>query len=521
MKHTLFVLAVWLMSAPDSYSQTNKMDDYIVKDASLASARRSAASIPSKPTGYMVSGDPATIAKPTVPQKLQSIIGHTQNLKNTTQVLKANTDAIEANTKALMANTEALAANMKASQNNKHMRSEQMHQATPVPPAPKVPVYSPAVLAHKSAVKPAAPTPVVMAAMPKAPATVAVVAMPKAPLPVAIAAVPKAPAKPQPAPVAKEMPKPAAPVVPIAKVPMKPIELPAGNPRVISTMPVAAAPVKAAKPSAMTENNRTFSTMAMAGNVRVVPTVANKDLPNPAAAKSTTPVEVKGNPMTAMSMVAGTVPSGKPVAAPIMPPAAPKPSAMTKPAIATATAVKMTDIVRNSKSVKITDLVQLPLMDKMYDCKISNPKYYPYASKYGLKHGDMITTQGYLQVVATEDSGKVSESYLLQLTVNTTKGDTCFMVRIPAEQLAKFGGKESLDNSKKFVRELVKGRIPCTGGNIIRKPVYVSVTGQLSYVGSRAANMRKEMVAAQGKRDMNSYTPWEINASNVAFATAQ
>jgi hypothetical protein len=474
------------------------MDDYLVKGASLASARRpeTQVNVPSKSQGYMASADQAaSLSKPTIPQKLQSIIGHTQNLKNTTQVLRANTEALEANTKALLANTEALQTNVRAAQTNKHARAEQMHQGTPVPPAPKVPVYSPSALASKPAAA--------------------------AKVPVAAVA-PKMQLKPQPAPMPKEMLKPQMPMVSaLAKTPIKPVEPAAENGRMVSTMPLAAAPVKTTRPAVIpVENGRTISTMPVANTVRIVPTVetANKPVAKPA--------DMNRNAMTAMSMVAAA-PSkpatvAKPTAVTTMP--LPKPAQLpvaSQPKAPVAQPVKMSDVVKYSKTAKLNDLMQLPLMDKMYDCKISNPKYYPVAAKTGLKHGDVVTTQGYVQVVATEDSGKVNESYYLQLTVNTEKGDSCFIVKVPSEQVASMGGKESADHAKKTVREMVKGRVPCTGGNIIRKPVYVTVTGQLAYNGTHAATMRSAKVAYQGKRDMNSYTAWEINASNVTFATPQ
>src|SRR4051794_4936627 len=42
MKHTLIFLAAWFMSAPDAFCQTNKADEFLLRDRGWASVERHA-----------------------------------------------------------------------------------------------------------------------------------------------------------------------------------------------------------------------------------------------------------------------------------------------------------------------------------------------------------------------------------------------------------------------------------------------------------------------------------------------
>jgi len=174
---------------------------------------------------------------------------------------------------------------------------------------------------------------------------------------------------------------------------------------------------------------------------------------------------------------------------------------------------------KEGRNVKLIALTQLPLVDQMYDYKRHDSKRFPIAFRSGLKEGDAVTTEGYLHVVATEDSGKQNETYCLQITVRSQYGDSCFIVKIPSSDLSGMKMSASAINAKRFIRDqLVKGKAPSVGGNIVRKPVYVSVTGELAYDDVYAGAIRGRNHVYPGKRGMHSYTAWQMSqVSRIEF----
>jgi hypothetical protein len=500
MKHSLLFLTVYLMSSTQySFCQTNKLDELAVKGASLVSSKLPAAvnnmqaNEPAKPHGVMAKADMGTNAV-TKPQyngsKTPSIASHTQLLQRTTETLETNTDALVANTRALQANTEAMQANIRAAQTNANYRMHQRQQAdiNAALPTKTVPVYSPAVMVKNNAQTAApAPQPARTAVKPMTlAATLPRPATKPLPAPGTLlrevkpqSIVTKAPVKPAPAmsvavvapkaPVVKPAPAPAIRVAVVApKAPVKPAA-PAAEVRTISTMPVAAAPAKPAvkAPVARVENGRLVSTMPMP------------------------------EPMHKAQDQNNTLPLQARIANP-----------------------SIKAMQRTPGSISLNYLMRMPMLDASYEVANGTAKPVAVASRSGLKEGDMITTQGYLRVIATEDSGKANEAYVLQIAAHINGVDSCFVVKIPSNQSGAMTTKETADNAKKFIKEnLVKGKVPCSGGNLMRNPVYVSITGKLAYNTGRAKVMRNMKDGNKVKRDMSAYTPWEIHSiRNIEFS---
>ncbi|MES2703412.1 MAG: hypothetical protein V4649_12275 [Bacteroidota bacterium] len=463
MKRTLFIIALWLISSPESFSQTSSnLNNYLAKDVSMTSAKRLSmpAAMAVEPKAPSATAKPETVApKPqgTPATKQPSVADHTQNVKSATSVIQANTDAIVANTRALQANTEAMQANLRAGSNNKHLRVEQIQQnialakaaAQPQPPVPPIvePAKAQPVPAAWVAAKPAAAAPVVK---PQPAPAVAAVKFP-APMPATTAQ------------QAMKLPMPVA-VLPPAMPAEKKTAMGGGETyRTVATMPAAP------KSSPVNEYGETY---------RMISTM-------PLSASAAKPVASVENKRVVMAM----------------------PETLPQYRTVTVSPVTKHDAPRSNRVIGIYDVMQMPLAD----AKMNDPKT-PVAARYGLKDGDVVTTQGYLQVIATEDSAKSTEAYYLQLTLSSGKSDSCLIVKIPTSHFAN-------ERNAMFIKELVKGRIPCAGGNTLRKPVYVSVTGKLTYNASRASAMRGAKPAFQGKRDMHSYTPWEISSvSNIEYA---
>src|SRR4051812_17350249 len=59
---------------------------------------------------------------------------------------------------------------------------------------------------------------------------------------------------------------------------------------------------------------------------------------------------------------------------------------------------------KKPKHVKLSDLLQLPLLDAQYSTNAYDNKLVPEKQDGNIKEGDIITTEGYLRLVALEKS---------------------------------------------------------------------------------------------------------------------
>jgi hypothetical protein len=140
----------------------------------------------------------------------------------------------------------------------------------------------------------------------------------------------------------------------------------------------------------------------------------------------------------------------------------------------------------------------------------------------GLKEGDLITTKGWMKLVAFEHSGPDGD-YHIQLRTDSTWGDTCFIIEIPYEDFIENDAalKDSCRNAREFVRERILENVnkePSTKGNVIGK-AYVRVTGAL-FFDSHHINANP-LRGKKGKmtEPMKSYTCWELHpVTHIEFA---
>ena len=180
------------------------------------------------------------------------------------------------------------------------------------------------------------------------------------------------------------------------------------------------------------------------------------------------------------------------------------------------------NISSTRKTVTLKNLLALPLLDEKYSGDSYDDKLIPVQQNGNLKEGDLITTSGYLQLVALErDSKKHRDGdYHIQLTLYPEWGDSCFIVEIPyAEFVNNKALKDSCNHARKFINEkILKGKSP-GNGNVMNRGVYVKVTGQLFYDAIHASQMRNpdpNKRAYRGKKGkmpmpMHSYTAWELH----------
>jgi hypothetical protein len=185
-----------------------------------------------------------------------------------------------------------------------------------------------------------------------------------------------------------------------------------------------------------------------------------------------------------------------------------------------------------AKAVSLKDLIILPLVDKEYSSDAYSEILIP--EKAGaFKEGDIISTKGYLHLVALENSSTDHRDgdYHIQLTLSPEWGDSCFIVEIPYEEFVSNPELQSLcKKNRNFIKKKLlknENKEPSTRGNIMEHPVYVKVTGQLFYDAIHAGQMRNPDPAKRkyrGKKGgsetpMHSYTAWEIHpVTKIEFA---
>jgi len=138
-----------------------------------------------------------------------------------------------------------------------------------------------------------------------------------------------------------------------------------------------------------------------------------------------------------------------------------------------------------------------------------------YEGKY-YKEGDIITTYGYIHLVALEkDEKKTDGDFHIQILPGKEWADSCLIIEVPYPDFVKGNGelKDSVSKARKFINDIVlKGHDLETKGKAITPAIYVKITGQLFFDGIHFNNG-----TLRGKHDkltnrsMHSYTCWEIH----------
>jgi hypothetical protein len=129
-----------------------------------------------------------------------------------------------------------------------------------------------------------------------------------------------------------------------------------------------------------------------------------------------------------------------------------------------------------------------------------------FSNSLDLKEGDIISTSGWLHLVAAEDDG----DYHIQISASPTDGNNCLIVEVPRDE-AQFVTSPQVRQLSGAVREFVRtqvlqGQEPPVGGvSVVSPAVYVKVTGQLFYDDAHVGD------PPRGKKGMKAKTLWEIH----------
>ena len=181
--------------------------------------------------------------------------------------------------------------------------------------------------------------------------------------------------------------------------------------------------------------------------------------------------------------------------------------------------VVKTSVPAHSKrrNVPLSELIVLPNPIEAEDAQFETSRIPTTVGARGLREGDIVTTKGWVHLVALEDDAKTHRDgdYHIQIRTTNEWADTCLVIEIPYSQFVsdKTLAKEC-DAARQFVRErLLNGNEPGQGGNKLQHAAYVTVKGQLFFDAPHLNGKPR------GRRNMKSYTPWEIHpVISITFA---
>jgi hypothetical protein len=134
-----------------------------------------------------------------------------------------------------------------------------------------------------------------------------------------------------------------------------------------------------------------------------------------------------------------------------------------------------------------------------------------------LKEGDIITTKGWIHLVALEDDGRTHRDgdYHIQIRTSEEWADTCLVIEIPYSPFVPDSNLATICGSaRQFIKtNLLNNKEPGARGNKLDHAVFVTIKGQLFF---DAPHLKGN---PRGRRGMKSYTPWEIHpVTSLEFA---
>jgi hypothetical protein len=170
------------------------------------------------------------------------------------------------------------------------------------------------------------------------------------------------------------------------------------------------------------------------------------------------------------------------------------------------------------KPIKIEDLLKLPAPVDRFDKKLyeyDRIKDSVLCDGVYFKEGDIVTTKGYVHLVALEcDEEKKDGDYHIQVLPGSDWTDSCLIVEVPYPEFIKKDAilKLKVEKAREFVYDvLLKGKNRNTKGKALSPPVYVKITGQLFFDGVHLGGFPRGKEDPELKKPMKSYTCWEIH----------
>lgn len=135
----------------------------------------------------------------------------------------------------------------------------------------------------------------------------------------------------------------------------------------------------------------------------------------------------------------------------------------------------------------------------------------------GLKEGQILSTKGWLWLVALENDG----DYHIQVSDSPNSGNHCLIVEVPKDD-PTFESDATLRDKAAVVRQFVREKLlhdvnkePSESGNLMQHPPYMTIVGQLFYDDSHVGDQPR------GKKQMKASTLWELHPiTALTFASA-
>lgn len=176
----------------------------------------------------------------------------------------------------------------------------------------------------------------------------------------------------------------------------------------------------------------------------------------------------------------------------------------------------VTDLSAQPLEVPLADLLALADATgvKHNDPRFQSARIPDAADGKALKEGQIVSTTGFLHLVATE--GNDCE-YHIQISESPTDGNHCLIVEIGRDDSTSIADpalRAKATAVREFVRtKLLNGKEPVGSGNVMQHQVFVRVTGQLFFDDAHVGDQPR------GKRGMKAATLWEIHPiTSLEFA---
>jgi hypothetical protein len=177
----------------------------------------------------------------------------------------------------------------------------------------------------------------------------------------------------------------------------------------------------------------------------------------------------------------------------------------------------------SGKKIALATLLKMPIAPgvKDNDARFQDKLIPAFDNDLDLKEGDLVTTTGWLFLVATE---KDDCDYHIQISLEartTTdppqETDDCLIVEAPRPDFLQGDDLSSdVTQERDFIKaKILAGKEPSSSASVMQHPVCVTVTGQLFYDDAHEAGQLR------GKKHMSSHTLWELHPiTSFKFAPA-
>jgi hypothetical protein len=140
------------------------------------------------------------------------------------------------------------------------------------------------------------------------------------------------------------------------------------------------------------------------------------------------------------------------------------------------------------------------------DSRYSTKLIPAFDNPHHVKEGDIVQTEGWVYLIATESNDC---EYHIQIANDSLHGSPCMVVEVAkpdAKSIKDPAVRAKAKSTRLLIRHnLLNGNEPAGSGTLLKKPVYVRITGQLFYDDFHIGT------PARGKKGMKAANLWELH----------